>query len=79
MVDEKGGDAKILCVPVNDPAYEAIDDISQLRPTLLDEIEHFFEVYKMLEPGKDSATRGYEGRDATLREIEAARERARNA
>ncbi|MDQ1431169.1 MAG: Inorganic pyrophosphatase, partial [Actinomycetota bacterium] len=39
----------------------------------LDEIEHFFDVYKMLEPEKNSTTRGYEGRDAAYREIEASR------
>jgi inorganic pyrophosphatase len=77
MEDEKGGDAKILCVPVDDPVYAGIDDISQLRPALVDEIEHFFEVYKMLEPDKESATRGFEGKEAALREIEAARRRAR--
>ena len=56
MEDEKGPDAKIMCVPVHDPVYEDIRDISQLRPALLDEIEHFFDVYKMLEPEKNSAT-----------------------
>src|SRR6478735_3496636 len=76
MEDEKGPDAKIMCVPVHDPVYEDIRDISQLRPALLDEIEHFFDVYKMLEPEKNSATRGYEGRDAAMREIEDARARA---
>jgi inorganic pyrophosphatase len=78
MEDEKGPDAKILCVPAHDPTYAGVDDLSQLpSQLLLDEIEHFFEVYKMLEPGKESATRGYEGKDAALREIEAARARAR--
>jgi len=76
MEDEKGGDAKIVCVPANDPAYDDVDDISDVRPALLDEIMHFFEVYKMLEPGKRSTTRGYEGRDAALEEIAAARVRA---
>ena len=76
MEDEKGGDAKIICVPANDPVFEDTRDLSQLRQPLLDEIEHFFEVYKMLEPGKESATRGYEGKQAALREIEAARQRA---
>jgi inorganic pyrophosphatase len=76
MEDEKGPDAKILCVPAHDPAYEDVRDLTQLRQALLDEIEHFFDVYKMLEPGKNSATRGYEGRDAALREIAAARVRA---
>jgi inorganic pyrophosphatase len=77
MEDEKGPDAKILCVPAHDPAYADVRELTQLRAPILDEIEHFFEVYKTLEPGKDSSTRGYEGRDAALGEIEAARARAR--
>jgi inorganic pyrophosphatase len=73
MEDEKGPDAKILCVPSHDPIYEDVDDLSQLPPRLLDEVEHFFDVYKMLEPHKNSVTRGYEGREAAYREIEESR------
>ena len=73
MEDEKGPDAKILCVPVHDPAYEQVHDLEELPQRLLDEIEHFFDVYKMLEPEKNSITRGYEGSDAAYREIEASR------
>jgi inorganic pyrophosphatase len=75
MEDEKGPDAKILCVPSHDPAYDAVHDIGDLPERLLDEIEHFFDVYKMLEPEKNSTTRGYEGRDAAYAEIEASRAR----
>jgi inorganic pyrophosphatase len=73
MEDEKGPDAKILCVPSHDPVYEHVHDLPDLPPRLLDEIEHFFDVYKMLEPGKNTTTRGYEGRDAAYAEIGAAR------
>ncbi|HEU5308657.1 MAG TPA: inorganic diphosphatase [Acidimicrobiia bacterium] len=73
MEDEKGPDAKILCVPSHDPTYDAVDDIADIPQRLLDEIEHFFDVYKMLEPHKNSKTRGYEGRDAAYAEIEASR------
>jgi len=76
MEDEKGRDAKIMCVPAHDPAYDDVDDLSGLRPPLLDEIAHFFEVYKALEPGKATSTAGFEGRDAALAEIAAARARA---
>jgi inorganic pyrophosphatase len=72
MEDEKGPDAKILCVPSHDPVYEHVDDLPDLPARLLDEIEHFFDVYKMLEPGKTTTTRGYEGRDAAYAEIGAA-------
>ena len=65
--------AKVLCVPSHDPNYEQVHDLTDLPPRLLDEIEHFFDVYKMLEPEKNSTTRGYEGRDAAYGEIEASR------
>ena len=42
---------------------------------LLEEIEHFFDVYKLLEPDKDTETSGWEGADAGAREVEAARAR----
>ena len=75
MEDEKGLDAKILCVPEHDPVYEDITSIDELAPHLLDEIHHFFDVYKMLEPGAHTETRGFEGRDAALAEIAACRVR----
>ena len=39
------------------------------------EVGHFFDVYKQLEPDKSTETRGWEGREAAEREVEAARER----
>ena len=42
---------------------------------LLEEIKHFFDVYKMLEPDKKSSTAGFEGARAAWREINASRER----
>jgi inorganic pyrophosphatase len=79
MEDEKGPDAKLLCVPLRDPAYEGMHDISDVPQRLLDEIEHFFDVYKMLEREKNSTTRGYEGRDAAYAEIGASRLRCQSS
>jgi inorganic pyrophosphatase len=50
--------------------------LDQLPEHLLAELENFFDVYKMLEPGTSPAPDGYEGREAALREVEAARNRA---
>ena len=72
MSDEKGPDAKIICVPAGDPNWEHVRDLEDFPQHLLDEIEHFFDVYKMLEPDKGSHTKGYEGREAAIKEIEAA-------
>jgi inorganic pyrophosphatase len=75
MEDDKGPDAKILCVPAGDPRWDHVIQIDDVPAMLLAEIEHFFEVYKMLEPGKHSTTRGYEGVEAAWQEIESSRTR----
>src|SRR5580692_607499 len=48
MTDEKGPDAKILCVPAGDPRYERFADLSSLSEFESGEIKHFFEQYKAL-------------------------------
>ncbi|MDX6594355.1 MAG: inorganic pyrophosphatase [Gaiellales bacterium] len=58
MSDEKGEDDKVLCVPFGDPEWSHLHDLSQVRDSLLDEIAHFFEVYKDLEHGADSVVVG---------------------
>ena len=75
MEDDAGPDAKILCVPGGDPRWEQVEDMSDLPPHLVDEIEHFFEVYKVLEPEKHSSVRGWEGASAAVDEIAACRKR----
>jgi inorganic pyrophosphatase len=75
MEDEAGPDAKIICVPAGDPRWNHVTDIPELPDHLVDELVHFFDVYKDLEPGKSMTTRGSEGVDAAWTEIEAARAR----
>ena len=52
MRDEMGADDKVLCVPATDPRMAHLTDISDVSGFDLLEIQHFFEVYKALEPGK---------------------------
>jgi inorganic pyrophosphatase len=78
MTDDKGPDAKILCVPAGDPRWGGVVDLDGLPDFLTDEISHFFEVYKALEPGKDTSIRGWEGAVAARAEIEACRARHRD-
>jgi inorganic pyrophosphatase len=52
MRDEKGPDEKILCVPLRDPMWSQIGDVSDLNANLLNEIQHFFQVYKDLDNKK---------------------------
>jgi inorganic pyrophosphatase len=77
MKDEAGPDAKLLTVLEHDPIRTETNDVSDLPSHLLDEIAHFFTVYKALEPGKETQAIGFEGRDAALEELRASRERFR--
>jgi inorganic pyrophosphatase len=54
MTDEKGEDAKLIAVPISKqcPTYDKVQSLNDLPKTLLDQIAHFFEHYKDLEPGK---------------------------
>ena len=75
MEDEKGPDAKIICVPLGDPRWDQVRDLNDMPAHLRSEIHHFFDVYKALEPGKSTSTTGFEGREAALGEIAASRAR----
>ncbi len=79
MTDEKGPDAKIICAPEPDPDLESARDVADLPQHLLNEIKHFFTVYKDLEPGTSVSTRGYEGAEAAWTAIREARERFRTS
>jgi inorganic pyrophosphatase len=73
MEDEAGEDAKLICVPPREGRWDTVADITDLTPQLVAEIQHFFEVYKALEPGKHSSTQGIGGRVEAWREIDEAR------
>ena len=52
MADEKGPDEKIICVPVSDPIWNRLENLSDMNQHQVKEIEHFFQVYKDLEDKK---------------------------
>ena len=54
MEDESGGDEKIIAVPSSKltKRYDKIHNHTDLPQITLDQIQHFFEHYKDLEPGK---------------------------
>jgi inorganic pyrophosphatase len=79
MRDEKGGDDKVMCVPANDPRLAGLQDIDDLPPFHRLEIQHFFETYKELEPGKSVEGAHWVGRDEAEAEIRASQQRLRDA
>ena len=75
MRDEMGGDDKVLCVPGTDPRMAHLRDITDVSEFDRLEIQHFFEVYKALEPGKEVEAARWVGRQAADDEIEDCRKR----
>ena len=59
MTDDGGIDSKILCVPAKDQRWAHIRDIDDVPEQTRNEIEHFFQHYKDLEPGKWVKTDGW--------------------
>ena len=54
MVDQNFSDEKIIAIPFSDPTYCSYKSIVDLPQHLMDEIMHFFTIYKTLE-GKTTA------------------------
>ncbi len=79
MRDEMGGDDKVLCVPSEDVRQRHLRDIGDFDEFYRLEIQHFFEVYKELEPGKSVEGATWVGRAEAEAEIERSWARAREA
>ena len=75
MRDEAGGDDKIMCVPAHDIRKNHIQYIHDIPEFDRLEIQHFFETYKDLEPGKSVEGAHFEDRAAAEAEIMASFER----
>lgn len=67
MIDGGDKDYKILAVPVDDPKFKDINNISDVPAHLLDEIEEFFLTYKNLE-GKKVEVLGWEDAEVAKKE-----------
>ncbi len=71
MQDEAGNDAKVLAVPVDKLTYyyRDVQTPRDLPQIMLDQISHFFQHYKDLEPGKFVRVLGWLGPEEAKREI----------
>ena len=75
MRDEMGADEKVLSVPASDPRMAHLKDIDDVPSFERLEIQHFFEVYKALEPGKLVQGEAWADRAAAEAEVEECRKR----
>jgi len=62
MIDGGEGDDKIIAVPVHDPRWNDVKDLSDLNKHTLKEMEHFFTTYKQIQ-NKVVEVSGFEGKD----------------
>ena len=76
MSDEEGPDPKLITVPISEPRWSGASDLSDIPVSFLDEVEHFFEIYKDLEPGKATKTAGFAGLQTALAALDEAVRRA---
>lgn len=79
MRDEAGGDDKILCIPAGDPRRSHVTELEHVNEFERLEIQHFFETYKDLEPGKSVEGAHWAGRDEAEQCITEALQRAKAA
>jgi inorganic pyrophosphatase len=77
--DQKGGDEKLLMVPVDalHPYYSGVESYTELPAIVIEQIEHFFAHYKDLEPGKWVKVHGWKGPQDAERLIVEGVERAK--
>ena len=71
MEDESGPDLKVVCVPDAgmNSGYDDIQSLDDLPSPLRDRIKHFFEHYKLLEPGKWVKVRDWLSREKACEHI----------
>ena len=81
MTDEAGIDAKIIAVPVDKLCglYKDMQKPEDFPAMMLNQISHFFEHYKDLEPNKWVKIEGWVGADAARAEIMAGVQRYQQA
>jgi len=69
-----GREAKVVCVPAGDPAYDQVRDLKQLPAHQLREISHFFDIYRDLDPGKDVRSDGWDDASVAAEVVERSRD-----
>lgn len=58
MIDGGEGDDKIIAVPGRDPRFDTIQELGDINPHTLKEMEHFYSTYKKLQ-NKEVEVKGF--------------------
>ncbi len=65
MIDGGDADDKVIAVPVSDPRWDNVKDLSDINPHTLKEIEHFYSTYKKLQ-NKTVEVTGFKGKKEAI-------------
>lgn len=68
MMDSGESDDKIIAVPVKDPRWENVKDLTDVNPHTIKEFKHFFETYKSIED-KSVTIDGVEGKEQAVEAV----------
>ena len=63
MIDDGEADDKLIAVPTDDPRFNAVEDIENVNPHTLKEMEHFYSTYKNLQD-KEVEVTGFDNKEA---------------
>ena len=69
MTDGGEGDDKVIAVPVEDPRWEEVQDLSDINKHTIKEIEHFYSTYKKLQ-NKEVLVTGFKGKNDAMKAFE---------
>lgn len=61
MIDSGDKDDKIIAVPVDDPRWDDVKDLSDINKHTIKEMEHFYSTYKKVQ-NKEVKVTGFKGR-----------------
>ncbi len=73
MIDSGEEDSKVIAVPVKDPRWDKVNDLSDINPHTIKEIEHFYSTYKKLQ-NKVVEVTGFKGKKEAMEAFERGRE-----
>jgi inorganic pyrophosphatase len=66
MIDDGEGDDKLIAVPIEDPRWIQVEDIGDINPHTLKEMEHFYSTYKKIK-GKHVEVTGFKDKGEAVK------------
>ena len=66
MIDDGDPDDKLIAVPIEDPRWAQVEDLEDINPHTLKEMEHFYSTYKKIK-GKHVEVTGFKNKAEAIK------------